>query len=77
VKPCSLALREEHILKVFENIVVTQPVHTTGRKQHEDRGNYVMRRCMIYTITQISIGFKSRKMRLTGHIPRVRDENFI
>ena len=72
----SLTLREERRLKFYENralrrIFGSKWDEVTGewRKQHTDELNY------LYSLSNIVRVIKSRRMRWTGHVARMRNKN--
>jgi hypothetical protein len=66
--PCSLTLREEHRLRVFENRVLRR---IFGPKMEE-----VARRTSYFVLTpNIIRQIKSRRMKLAGHMARMGEES--
>jgi hypothetical protein len=72
----SLTLREEHILKVFENRVLRRIVEpkrdevTRGRSKLHKEGF-----CNLYCSPNVISMIKSRRMKWAGHVVRMEKRN--
>jgi hypothetical protein len=69
-----MILREEHMLRVLENIVLRRYLGLRGMRKQANDENYIMSSFMICTLHQNIIWIiKSRRMRWARHVASMED----